>query len=291
MSRDMRTRRAGADEASAPGALSVEDDSGKGKDSNFAGVALFIGILMLGFVLPFAWFLLYSWQPASSQSASTAISIDEDGQEFRTLADTTRKNNLRQVEEETVQSLSSVEVSEPLAEASPVAGATLRPTLVQCNTTAGRIKIAVHWEWSPHGAARFLEMVQSGFFTSKVALFRAVRDFICQTGIAGDPEVHKQWERKGKITDDPQWLDLSAPNRMKRGYLSFAGGGPNSRGTEFFFSFRDINLGTTAWEVPFGTLIGQESFQTMDLWYTGYGDLKVFGGRAPEQSLMYRDLS
>lgn len=75
---------------------------------------------------------------------------------------------------------------------------------------------------------------------------------------------------------------------MKRGYLSFAGGGPNSRGTEFFFSFRDLALGRSPWEVPFGTIVGKESFETMDHWYTGYGDIKAFGGHAPSQAEMYR---
>merc|ERR1712107_612370 len=52
-------------------------------------------------------------------------------------------------------------------------------------------------------------------------------------------------------------------------------------------AFRDIPLGDSPWEVPFGTLVGDESFQTMDHWYTGYGDLQVFGGKAPDQGKMY----
>jgi len=163
-------------------------------------------------------------------------------------------------------------------------------SMVHCITTAGPITIAVHRDWAPHGAERFLEMVRSGFFSTKVVLFRAVRGFICQTGISGDPAVHKMWSEKGHILDDPQWLDQSVDQRpMKRGYLSFAGGGKNSRGTEFFFSFRDTALGTSPWEVPFGTVVGDDSFQTMDHWYTGYGELEPFGGKAPSQNKMYKE--
>lgn len=162
-------------------------------------------------------------------------------------------------------------------------------TRVRCATTAGAISIDVHWSWAPHGAARFLDMVRGGFFDTRVALFRSVRGFICQTGIAGDPVVHKAWQERGRIPDDPQWLSKADGRRMKRGYLSFAGGGKDSRSLEFFFAYRDVGLGTALWEVPFGTLVGDESFDNMDHFYTSYGDLKVFGGKAPEQGLMYKD--
>ena len=55
-----------------------------------------------------------------------------------------------------------------------------RVTLVCCNTTAGPLSIAVHDNWAPLGAARFLEMVRNEYFSSKVALMRCVHNFICQ---------------------------------------------------------------------------------------------------------------
>lgn len=53
-------------------------------------------------------------------------------------------------------------------------------TLVCCETTAGPLSIAVHDRWAPLGAERFLNMVKTGYFSSKVALMRCVRNFICQ---------------------------------------------------------------------------------------------------------------
>ena len=64
-------------------------------------------------------------------------------------------------------------------------------TLVCCNSTKGVLNIAVHPSWAPHGAKRFLDMVRSGFFSTRVGLFRALRDFLVQFGLAGDPAVHK----------------------------------------------------------------------------------------------------
>lgn len=163
---------------------------------------------------------------------------------------------------------------------------TTSTTRVRCETTAGEILIDVHHDWSPHGSRRFLDMVNSGFFDTRVALFRAVENFLCQTGIAGDPDVDKAWKKKGTIPDDPQWL--KGPRPMKRGYLSFAGSGENSRTTEFFFAFKDLQLGSSPWEVPFGTLVQQSSFDTLDRFYVGYGDIPRFGGHAPNQGRIYK---
>lgn len=162
-----------------------------------------------------------------------------------------------------------------------------KTTRVKCETTAGKLLIDVHRDWAPHGSRRFLDMVNSGFFDTRVALFRAVENFLCQTGVAGDPMVHREWRKRGEIPDDEQWL--KGPKPMKRGYLSFAGSGENSRVTEFFFAFTDLQLGASPWEVPFGTLVTQTSFDTLDRFYVGYGDVKRFGGNAPNQGRMYKD--
>ena len=53
-------------------------------------------------------------------------------------------------------------------------------TLVCCNTTAGPISIAVNHTWAPQGAERFLAMVRSKYFSSKVAFMRCVHNFLCQ---------------------------------------------------------------------------------------------------------------
>ena len=65
-------------------------------------------------------------------------------------------------------------------------------TLVCCNTTKGTLNIEVHTSWAPIGAERFLHMVNNGFFSTKVGLFRALKGFLVQFGLAGI------WKTKSK---------------------------------------------------------------------------------------------
>jgi hypothetical protein len=81
-------------------------------------------------------------------------------------------------------------------------------TIVCCNTTKGPLSIEVHPNWAPNGANRFLFMVKDNFFSTNIALFRALKGFLVQFGIAGDPEVHKRYHSYGNLPDDPSWLPL-----------------------------------------------------------------------------------
>eukprot|EP00930_Biecheleria_cincta_P038381 TRINITY_DN26373_c0_g1_i1.p1 TRINITY_DN26373_c0_g1~~TRINITY_DN26373_c0_g1_i1.p1 ORF type:complete len:442 (-),score=59.75 TRINITY_DN26373_c0_g1_i1:178-1503(-) len=292
----MPRRAAGVDGVSSHKDSNVADESYDNGKVSSAGAAFFVAVLFFCVFMPLCVFFLYSSTapnaksllrggtlelPVGAQQLSKTVYLAQDAQKgTHGLVTTAAPNQWRHP----LQQDPGLPAGPEHPAGPGPAGAT---SMVRCNTTAGPISIQVHEAWSPHGAKRFVDMVESGFFSTKVALFRAVRSFLCQTGISGDPSIHKVWSEKGTIEDDPQWLGLSLPNRMKRGYVSFAGGGKDSRGTEFFFAFRDIPLGDSPWEVPFGTLVGDESFQTMDHWYTGYGDLQPFGGKAPDQTKMY----
>lgn len=117
---------------------------------------------------------------------------------------------------------------------------------VKCMTTKGPLVIEVYRDWAPLGADRFLELVKDGFFTD-IAFFRCVRGFLTQFGISDDPSK-KHWHRK-EIKDDPN-LGLG----IRKNYLSYAGGGPNTRSTQLFIAFEDLDfLGKEPWETPFGT--------------------------------------
>jgi peptidyl-prolyl cis-trans isomerase A (cyclophilin A) len=86
--------------------------------------------------------------------------------------------------------------------------------------------IEVHDEWAPLGAARFHELVAADFFPG-VRFFRTIKGFMSQFGISGKPEVSKVWRDK-KIADDKRI------ESNKRGYLSFATSGKDSRTTQIF---------------------------------------------------------
>jgi len=154
-------------------------------------------------------------------------------------------------------------------------------TLVCCNTTKGVLNIEVHPTWAPRGADRFLSMVNRKFFSTRVGLFRALRNFLVQFGLAGNPEVQTEFHKLGNLPDDPPWLplgpsgrEINGTKRFQKGYLAYAGGGKNSRGTQLIMAFED-NLylgGGSPWEVPWGQLVGKDSFKTLSLIYTGYGE-------------------
>eukprot|EP01032_Pedospumella_encystans_P017081 gene17081-19472_t len=153
--------------------------------------------------------------------------------------------------------------------------------LVCCNTTKGVLNIEVHPTWAPNGAARFLHMVNSGLFSTEVGLFRALKDFLVQFGLPGDPAVLKKYHQMGNLVDDKPWLplgptgrEINGTKRFRRGYLAYAGAGINSRGTQLIMAFQD-NLylgGGSPWEVPFAQVYGYESYQTLGQIYTKYGE-------------------
>lgn len=149
------------------------------------------------------------------------------------------------------------------------------PVWVGCSSTQGSFRVRLYPEWAPTGVDRFLELVDSGFFNS-VPFFRVVQGFVAQFGVHTDTSVSAAWNEKGKILDDPN-LGIA----WKKGMLSFAGSGPDSRGTQMFFGFEDDQrLGKQRWETPLGFV--DHGFEVIERVYAGYGDLKVFGGEAPD---------
>ena len=102
---------------------------------------------------------------------------------------------------------------------------------VEMVTTKGTMLVRARRHWSPNGVDRFHALVKSGFFTD-VAFHRTMRNFVAQFGIHGDSAVNALFAGKN-IPDDT----VRATNR--RGTLSFARGGANTRSTQLFFNLVD----------------------------------------------------
>lgn len=148
---------------------------------------------------------------------------------------------------------------------------------VSCQTTKGPIKIEVYKEWAPLGAERFLDLVKDGFY-SDIALYRCVKGFLTQFGISDDPKM-KHWHRK-QIADD-----TNIHKGIHKHYVSFAGGGPNTRTTQIFIAFEELDfLGNSPWETPFGKVV--EGGNVLDALYKGYGDIPPFG-KGPDQGKLF----
>ena len=142
---------------------------------------------------------------------------------------------------------------------------------VELDTTKGAIVIDVRREWAPHGADRFYELVQNGYF-SDVAFFRVISGFMAQVGISGDPALNAEWRAK-RIPDDP----VKASNA--RGTVTFATSGPNSRTTQFFINFGDNSRLDGMGFAPFGKV---KDMAPVDALYDGYGE-GAPRGRGPDQ--------
>ncbi len=146
---------------------------------------------------------------------------------------------------------------------------------VKFRTSKGDFTVECKREWSPLGADRFYNLVKIGFFTD-VAFFRVIEGFMAQFGIHGDPAVSAKW-RSANIKDDP------VIKSNKRGYISYAMAGPDTRSTQFFINFgNNANLDSMGFS-PFAKVI--EGMDVVDSIYSGYGE-GAPSGRGPGQHII-----
>jgi peptidyl-prolyl cis-trans isomerase A (cyclophilin A) len=115
------------------------------------------------------------------------------------------------------------------------------------NTTAGPFVVQVHRDWAPKAADRFYNLVKNGFFDGD-GFFRVVPNFMVQFGIHGTPSVQSAWV-DANITDDP------VKQSNKRGYITFATAGPDTRTTQVFINFKDNGFLDRQGFAPFGEVI------------------------------------
>src|SRR5262245_30162741 len=112
------------------------------------------------------------------------------------------------------------------------------------DTSAGKFVITVHRDWAPKGADRFFNLVKNGFFDD-TRFFRVVPNFMVQFGINGDPSIQRNWAN-ANITDDP------VKQSNKKGYVTFATRGKDTRTTQVFINFKDNGFLDAQGFAPFG---------------------------------------
>lgn len=131
----------------------------------------------------------------------------------------------------------------------------------------GKVVVDIHPEWAPLGAARFLELVQKNFFNG-AHIFRVIPGFVAQFGIAEDPAKANEWKTK-RLEDDP----VSMKN--KKGRISFAAAGKNSRSTQVFVNFNDNIWLDKQGFAPFAEVV--EGMDVLEKIYGGYGEAEPYG--------------
>lgn len=148
------------------------------------------------------------------------------------------------------------------------------PVEVAVETSKGQFVIAVHREWAPLGAERFLALVESGYYDD-ARFHRVVPDFIVQWGLAGDPALTAEW-MNAYIPDDP----VAASNT--RGRIAFAFTDPGTRATQVYINLVDnVRLDSTGF-APFGEVVS--GMDVVDALYSGYGENSGGGLRRGDQS-------
>jgi len=161
------------------------------------------------------------------------------------------------------------------AMAAPIAAESLAAAdsvLVRLSTTRGDIDIMLRRHWAPLGAARVAEAVAAGYYDG-ARFFRALRGFVVQWGIAADSATTAAWRGRA-IQDEP----VTQTNR--RGTVTFAAGGPNTRTVQLFVNLRDNARLDAMGFAPVGEVVA--GIDAVDALYTGYGE-GAPGGKGPSQ--------
>lgn len=102
-------------------------------------------------------------------------------------------------------------------------------------TSEGTVVLEVYPEAAPNAVARFLELVESGFYndTPVSRVVKRPAPFVAQFGINWR-KPHNSWEKK-TFDDDPSLFALD------RGTLCFAKGDINKNSTQVFINLRENN--------------------------------------------------
>ena len=143
------------------------------------------------------------------------------------------------------------------------------------DTTKGVFVIEVQRDWAPNGADRFYNLVKNGFYDN-VRFFRVISGFMVQFGIHGDPKVSAPW-REAQLKDDP------VKQSNKRGYITYAMAGPNTRTSQVFINFGDNASLDSQGFSPFGRVV--TGMEVVDKLNAEYGE-GAPRGRGPDQSRM-----
>ena len=145
------------------------------------------------------------------------------------------------------------------------------------DTSKGPVTVELHRDWAPVGVDHFYTLVKTGFFND-ARFFRVVRNFVVQFGINGNPQTNRMWST-AELRDDP------VKEHNRKGTLTYATRGPNTRSTQLFFNLKD-NLALDAdGFAPIGKVIA--GMDVVESFYNSYGDMPP-SGLGPDPSQIQR---
>lgn len=146
---------------------------------------------------------------------------------------------------------------------------------VKFATTKGDFTVDVFRAWAPKGADRFFRLVTEGYFKD-VRFFRVLPGFMAQFGLSGNPALNAKMDTL-RIADDP------VTQSNKRGMLTFATAGPNTRSNQFFINYKDNAMLDAQGFAPFGRVV--DGMKAVDAMYSGYGEGAPNGAGPDQESI------
>jgi peptidyl-prolyl cis-trans isomerase A (cyclophilin A) len=147
---------------------------------------------------------------------------------------------------------------------------------VAFETSRGRFVVTAHRDWSPLGVDRFHFLVREKYYDAD-RFFRVVPGFVVQWGISGDSAVNAVWHTRS-VPDEP------VHGSNTRGRVSYARGGPNTRGTQLYVNLADnprLDTTSTFGFPPIGEVT--EGMAVVDSMYAGYSCRRGSVGTCPSQ--------
>ena len=165
----------------------------------------------------------------------------------------------------------AVDPSSPLLTPATLAESAPETYRVRFETSVGAIVVQVNKAWSPNGADRFYNLVKNGYYDD-TRFYRVVEGFMAQFGLKGVNAIDQAW-RDATFPDDP----FTQSNR--RGTITFAHAGADTRTTQVFFNFKDNAHLDESGFTPFGEIV--EGLDVLDRVYAGYGELPP-AGKGPD---------
>jgi peptidyl-prolyl cis-trans isomerase A (cyclophilin A) len=129
-------------------------------------------------------------------------------------------------------------------------------------TSRGTFDVTVHRDWSPKGADRLYYLFSNNYYDG-IRFFRVINGFMAQFGMSGDTGVQRVWKDLD-VSDEP------VTHSNKRGMLTFADAGPNTRSTQLFINFADNAQLDRSGFTPLGVVTN--GMGVVDSLYNGYGE-------------------
>jgi cyclophilin family peptidyl-prolyl cis-trans isomerase len=147
---------------------------------------------------------------------------------------------------------------------------------VELQTSRGRVVVLAHRAWSPLGVDRLYYLVRHGYYDG-TRFFRVVPGFVVQWGLTGDSALNAAWKRR-------LLPDERVAHSNTRGTLSYARGGPNTRGVQLYVNLADnprLDTLNRFGFPPIGEVV--EGMALLDSMYAGYSCRRGSQGTCPSQ--------